>query len=232
VNDQRIDNGSPNCSVTAGARSIAGLYAIADSSACGNDALPEYVRQLLKGGCRLIQLRMKDPASARKRRAVATEIMALKRCWPFTFIINDDVDVALEVGADGVHVGKNDETIDAIRRRAGNRLLIGSSAHSLREAEGAERAGADYVAFGAIFPSPTKGPGHPVQGIAKLAELTRNVCVPVVAIGGIGRANVREVLARGASAVAMISALARAPDVTAEARWFTQALEGLPRIER
>ncbi|MFA4873996.1 MAG: thiamine phosphate synthase [bacterium] len=207
---------------------ISGLYAIADSGFCAVDRLPQFARNVLEGGCRLIQLRMKanqaGQAGYDEIKNIAREIMKLKREFDFTFIINDHVDLAIESGADGVHVGENDEPVASIRRRTGDRLLIGYSAHSLEEAATAERQGADYVAFGAIFQTKTKGPGHPVQGLEKLALVARSLGVPVVAIGGIGRANIRDVVEAGAKTVAMISALAEAPDVVAEARWFVKEI--------
>lgn len=215
---------------------IRGLYAIVDAGFCLDGDLPGLALRTLEGGCRLIQLRMKEaaghspkPGLREKRRAVAREILSLKERFDFTFIINDDVDLALELGADGVHVGEHDEPLEAIRNRTKGRLLIGYSAHSWEEARAAEAAGADYVAFGAIFPTRTKGPGHPVQGLERLKRVAREVKVPLVAIGGISRDNVRQVVDAGAGSVAMITALAMAPDVVAETRWFLDAIASVQR---
>ncbi len=219
---------------------ISGLYAIADSGFVAIERLPAFVRCVLEGGCRVVQLRMKagnastasnasneqhfGNAGYDEMKRVAADIMRLKSEFDFTFIINDHADLALELGADGVHVGENDEPVKSIRARAGDRLLIGYSSHSMEEAMRAEQEGADYVAFGAIFPTKTKGPGHPVQGLTRLSEVTGALRVPVVAIGGIGRKNLDDVIKADAGAVAMISALALADDVTAEARWFVEAI--------
>jgi thiamine-phosphate pyrophosphorylase len=203
---------------------ISGLYAIVDSGFCPPSGLAALARRLIEGGCRLLQLRMKGSDAAHVER-VAREIMAERSRHSFTFIVNDRAEVALAVGADGVHVGTNDEPIEAIRKRVGSKLLIGYSAHSQEEAVAAASQGADYVAFGAIFPTATKGPDHPVQGLTRLAEVVRATAAPVVAIGGIGRENVRQVIEAGASAAAMIGALARAPDAALEARWFVDAIE-------
>jgi thiamine-phosphate pyrophosphorylase len=219
------------------AESISGLYTIVDSGFNPFDSLATLARRYLEGGARIVQLRMKtvDASGSPKSevrsptsdfRRNAEEIMKLKREFDFTFIVNDYADIALEVGADGVHVGENDEPVERLRARVGEKLLIGYSSHSREEAVEAERCGADYVAFGAIFPTPTKGPGHPVQGLRRLREVASAVNVPLVAIGGIVRENVRGVLAAGADAVAMITALARAENVVAETKWFTDAISG------
>ncbi|MBN1282637.1 MAG: thiamine phosphate synthase [Proteobacteria bacterium] len=205
---------------------IKGLYAIADSSSRPAASLPALARSFLEGGCGIVQLRMKD-AGTRMMKAVAVEIMKLKAEYDFTFIVNDHVDLALEIGADGVHVGENDEPVESIKRRAPD-LTVGYSSHSKDEAIAAAAAGADYMAFGAIYPTATKGPGHPVQGTGRLRELVQSAGAPVVAIGGIGRANVDDVLSTGVASVAMIGALANAADVAAETRWFVRKIRAAP----
>jgi thiamine-phosphate pyrophosphorylase len=194
---------------------IRGLYAIVDKAETALDCL--------KGGASIVQLRDKkrpESEEAGKRfREAAFRIASLKKDFRFLFIVNDDLDVALEVGADGVHVGKDDRPIEECRQKIN---LVGYSSHSLEEAIAAERQGANYVAFGAIYPSPTKGHDHPVQGIGRLKEVVSSLKVPVVAIGGINRSNIQEVLKTGAASVAMISALAQAPDRVEEARYFSR----------
>ena len=209
---------------------IAGLYTIVDRDFNPFDSMAELARRYLEGGVRIVQLRMKDASNASKASNAsnveneAREIMALKSEYDFTFIVNDYVDIALEVGADGVHVGENDEAIESIRERAGGKLIVGYSSHSKDEALAAEEQGADYVAFGAIFQTKTKGPGHPVQGIERLRDVAAALEVPLVAIGGICRGNVKDVLAAGADSVAMITALSQAADVTAETGWFIREI--------
>jgi thiamine-phosphate pyrophosphorylase len=112
--------------------------------------------------------------------------------------------------------------VSQARKRLGKNFLIGYSSHSLEEAREAERRGADYVAFGAIFPTPLKGPGHPIQGLDRLREVVRAMTIPVVAIGGIDRTNFAAVVETGVSAVAMIRALVAAKDISSEARWFVR----------
>jgi thiamine-phosphate pyrophosphorylase len=217
-------------------RKIEGLYAIADSTWCPRPTIMEYAKDLLAGGCRIIQLRIKEsrdvnPETREKVLANAKEIIRLKDEFDFTFIVNDYPDVACELGADGVHVGENDMPVSELRRMVGDGMIVGYSSHDVDEARSAISQGADYVALGAVFPTATKGPGHPVQGIESLRGLVESVDRPVVAIGGIGRNNVDDVMRSGASAVAMITALAKADDVVAETRWYVERLSaGRPGV--
>ncbi len=119
---------------------------------------------------------------------------------------------------------RDDETTGATAPLAEN-----NDEETLEEALAAEDAGADTIAFGAIFPTATKGLGHPVQGLERLAALAQKVHVPLIAIGGINRQNVRTVVEAGADAVAMITALAHAPDVVAETKWFVDAIASVTR---
>lgn len=192
---------------------IHGVYAIADNVFRPEVNCAQLAEDFLKGGVRVVQLRMKRDLGLILD--TTKEIISLKKRYDFTFIINDYVEIAKEVGADGVHVGKDDMPIAEVRKLVGGKMLIGYSSHSLEEALVAEKAGADYVAFGAIFPTKTKGPGHPVQGLEKLREVVESLKIPVVAIGGINRGNIQSVLATGVAAVAMISALTENEDVIA-----------------
>src|SRR3989338_844567 len=149
-----------------------GLYTIATDA---KEAL-----LFLNGGAKIIQLRnKKNPETVSSE---AEKIARLKNNFDFCFIVNDDPELANRVRADGVHVGKDDPSISQIKKEYPN-LRVGYSSHSLSETIAAEREGADYIAFGAIFPSPTKGHGHPVQGIERLKAVVYSVRVPVVAIG-------------------------------------------------
>lgn len=209
---------------------ISGLYAIADSRWNPRDSLPALALDFLRGGARVIQLRMKNPSSHGDTWNedcfnVAREIMGYKRDWDFKFIVNDYVDVAAEVRADGVHVGSNDMPIDEVKARVRPGMIVGYSAHSMEDALGAQADGADYVAFGAIYPTETKGPGHPVQGVDALKNLVSTLKVPVVAIGGINRSNVDEVKATGVDSVAMISALCNAESIADETKWFSEKMK-------
>ncbi len=210
---------------------IKGLYAVIDNTFTPNLSHYELANMVLLGGCKIVQLRMKMPAGSLKDGeptplwrddvyAVAKDIMTLKERFDFTFIVNDYVDVAGEVKADGVHVGSNDIAPAEIRKRLGSNILIGYSSHSVEEGIAASKGEADYVALGAIFPSRTKGPLHPVQGLDKLSELCKRSQKPVVAIGGIDRTNIDSVIAAKASSVAMITALTCAKNVAEETSWY------------
>ncbi|HEX5035557.1 MAG TPA: thiamine phosphate synthase [bacterium] len=209
--------------------SISGLYAIVDSGVTPSADLAALAEDYLKGGAAVIQLRDKRRADSAERsrmfRETAGRIQSLKSRYDFLWIVNDDLQTALEIGADGVHVGKDDPPVGECRKILGPGKIVGYSSHAFEEAVEAERLGADYVAFGAIFPTPTKGPGHPVQGVERLREVVACLKVPVVAIGGINRDNVKDVLATGVHSVAMISALANAKDRTVEARWFSRLFQ-------
>jgi len=208
---------------------IEGLYAIADSVWCPSPTIVEYVKKLLVAGCPIVQLRIKEgeginPSTRAKVLVNAKEIMKLKTGFDFTFIVNDYPDVACEVEADGVHVGVDDMPIRELREMVGDGMIVGYSSHNLDEARAAITDGADYVALGAIFPTATKGPGHPVQGLKSLRHLVESVDAPVVAIGGIDRSNIDDVMQTGVSSVAVITALSKADDVVNESRWYIDRL--------
>lgn len=205
---------------------VRGLYTIVDNSLTPDTSPLFLAEQFLKGGARILQLRRKgdSPTGAIPPFEEAHQIMALKKKYHFTFIVNDFLDLAREVNADGFHGGRDDPPPEESRKLLGPEKIIGYSAHSLEEALEAEKRGADYLALGAIFPTITKGPGHPIQGLERLGEVCRRVKVPVVAIGGIGRSNVDSVIAQGASAVAMISGLTRAKNIADEVRWYVQKI--------
>lgn len=210
---------------------ISGLYAIADEAWNPFQDFPSLIVKFLQGGARIVQLRMKNSSPDEVRRD-ALLVAALKKDFDFTFILNDHADIAAEVGADGVHVGENDEPVAEIKKRHGGGLIVGYSSHSIDEARSAQSAGADYIAFGAIFPTKTKGPGHPVQGIEKLRVLAASVSLPLVAIGGICRENIRDVIAAGADCVAMITALSEASDISGEVAYYSGIFDDVRSITR
>ncbi|PIR21452.1 MAG: thiamine phosphate synthase [Deltaproteobacteria bacterium CG11_big_fil_rev_8_21_14_0_20_47_16] len=197
-----------------------GLYVIVDPRFLphGVDLL-DYVSELAHARAPIIQLRMKD-ASASQVLEVARRMIKIRRKHKFFFVVNDYPEIAKEVGADAVHVGKTDAAIRDARAVVGPDMMIGFSSHSLSEAVAAAEKGADYVALGAIYPTATKGPGHPVQGLETLRQVVAAVSKPVVAIGGINRTNAADVRACGPAAIAMITGISQAEDVAAEVRWY------------
>ncbi|HKY63274.1 MAG TPA: thiamine phosphate synthase [bacterium] len=206
-------------------RRLEGIYALCDNSLNPARGHLELAKALLEGGAPILQLRMKGEKDSAKIRRTAGAILELKSDYEFIFLLNDFVEIGRELPVDGVHVGQDDLAVEKARELLGPGKLIGYSSHSPAEAREAERRGADYVALGAVYPTATKGPGHPIQGLAKLKEVVAALSVPVVAIGGINRSNIGEVAQSGAAMAAMIGALTLAPNVAAETRWFVEEFE-------
>lgn len=198
---------------------LSGLYAITPDWA-DTARLLATTRDILDGGCRLIQYRNKT-ASAGLRLQQAQALRALTHAYSARLIVNDDPDLGLEVAADGVHLGAQDADLVTARAALGPTALLGASCYqSLPLAWAAVRAGANYVAFGSVFPSPTK-PRAGRASMALLAEAVRQLPVPVAAIGGITADNARPLVEAGVSLLAVIAALYNAPDPRAAAAQFT-----------
>ena len=194
---------------------IRGLYVIVDPAACRGRSPIDVARMALDGGARTIQWRDKRRDKGDQIND-ALAIAALCREHGAIFIENDHADFALAVGADGVHLGQRDLPIDLVRPIVGPAMIIGISANTIDEARAAEAAGADYVAVGAIFATSSKDVTRPAS-LGRLREVKAAVRVPVVAIGGISRDNVASVVAAGADAAAVISAVCGADDPCAAA---------------
>jgi thiamine-phosphate diphosphorylase len=176
----------------------------------------ELARALLANGARILQLRLKDYGS-RDLLAVATAIADLCRAHGALFIVNDRADIAKLARASGVHVGQDDLPVAAARAVVGDKTLVGVSTHNANQARAAEAGGADYIGFGAIYAGGLKNVAH-AQGLERLRAVRAAVELPIVAIGGITEATAPEVLAAGASAVAIITDIVRAPDLSAKVR--------------
>lgn len=198
------------------APAIRGLYAITDDQREGPDALSERVAAALDGGARVIQYRDKS-GDGDRRRAEAAALAELCRARGATFIVNDDPDLAAELGA-GLHLGADDPDLAAARARISGSL--GASCYNdLERARTAVAAGADYVAFGRYFPSTTK-PDNPPADPALLGRARAELGVPAVAIGGITPENGGELVAAGADALAVIHGVFGAADIAAAARRY------------
>ena len=193
---------------------LRGLYFVTPEAAGGRTAL---VAAALRGGARLVQYRDKSDRNedrlreARLLRAMCREAGAL-------FLVNDDVELCAAVGADGVHLGEDDSGIEGARARLGEGYLIGASCYNdLDRARAAADAGADYAAFGSVYPSPTK-PLARRADFNLLRRARRELDIPICAIGGITPENAAPVLAAGADMIAVIQGLSEAPDPEAAAR--------------
>jgi thiamine-phosphate pyrophosphorylase len=200
-------------------RAISGLYAVTPDTR-DTPGLLAGVESALAGGARLLQYRNKR-ADAALRHAQARAVLALCRRHEVPLIINDDLDLALELDAAGVHLGSDDGPLHAARKRLGRAKILGASCYrQLDSALEAQDAGADYVAFGSFFVSGVK-PAAVRAPVALLQEARKRLTVPVVAIGGITLQNAPQLIAAGADAVAVISALFGARDIGAAATRFT-----------
>jgi thiamine-phosphate pyrophosphorylase len=206
------------------AKLVTGLHAIVDTDAlCGRSHL-KIAGQVISGGARAIQLRDKT-TSKRELLPIAQSLRELCARHNVLFIMNDYLDLALATDADGLHLGQTDLPIRVARLLLPIDKIIGGSSHTLEEALAAEADGADYVAFGSVFPSPTKAAAV-VVGLERLKEIRERVKVPLVAIGGINKDNVASVMGAGADSVAIIGALLSAPSPEAAAREITGRIGG------
>ena len=192
------------------------LYAVTDRAWVGRQTLCQQVEAALQGGVTCVQLREKH-LDRDAFLAEAKQICALCRRYGVPFIVNDDLDVALACGADGVHVGQDDMPAAEVRRRAGRRLFVGVSAHTPEEARLAEAAGADYLGAGAVFGSATKTDASLLTP-AGLQAVCAAVHIPVVAIGGVNARNILQLQGSGAAGAAVVSGIFGAPDITAACR--------------
>lgn len=193
-----------------------GIYAVTPDQRSGAE-LASAVAAAVENGVRAVQYRDKSPDPARRRRDAAA-LLAICRPHGVPLIINDDVDLAHATGADGVHLGRDDEGLAAARARLGEGAIIGISCYDEAErALAAARSGADYVAFGSFFPSVTK-PGA-VRATTELVDAVRpRIEVPIVAIGGITADNAPPLLESGVDLLAVVNAIFGAPDVGRAAR--------------
>lgn len=200
-----------------------GLCAITDQTLCGNH-LTERVAQAIAGGARVIQYRDKTRDHAR-RRAEAEALLALCRAHGVPLLINDDVALASTIGADGVHIGREDGALADARADLGPRAIIGVSCYDrFGIAEQAVADGADYVAFGCFFPSRSK-PQAVRAHLELLHRARRELPCPVVAIGGITAQNGQPLIEAGADLLAVIAGVFGHPDVTATARCISQLFQ-------
>jgi thiamine-phosphate pyrophosphorylase len=190
------------------------LYAILDPEQTKGRAPERVLRQLLDGGAKLLQLRVKALAP-RDFCTLAREVRGQTRAAGCQFIVNDRIDIALACDADGVHLGQEDLPLGAGKKLMG-RKIVGISTHDVGQAREAEQNGADYIGFGPMFGTTTKDTGLSARGIAMLKEIRAAVKIPIVAIGGITEQNVQQVWQAGADSAAIISDVLGAEDIVAK----------------
>ena len=187
------------------------LYAVTDRAWTGKQTLYQQVEAALKGGVTCVQLREKELDETAFLQE-ARVICALCRRYGVPFIVNDNVDVAVACGADGVHVGQEDMEAGEVRRRVGEDMILGVSVHTVEEARQTVRDGADYLGLGAVFPTGTKTDADVMPG-----DMLRAICgavdVPTVAIGGLNRGNILQLSGSGVDGAALVSAIFGAEDI-------------------
>ncbi len=192
------------------------LYAVTDSMWLGNRTLPEVVKEALEGGATFLQIREKNLVYPEFVK-LATEVKAVTDAYHIPYVVDDDVELAKEIDADGVHIGQSDLALVEARRVLGSDKIIGVSAHSVAEAIEAERNGADYLGVGSVFTTSTKLDAEAVSK-ATLKEICEAVSIPVVAIGGIQKDNMLQLKGTKVDGVAVVSAIFAAPDIRQAAK--------------
>ncbi len=199
------------------------VYVIADRAFGRGRTLEDLVAAALAGGATMIQMREKEWPTARVVEA-GRRLIEITRGAGVPLVVNDRADIALAIGADGVHVGPDDLPVADARRLLGPEGIVGASAASVEEALAAQAAGADYVGVGSIFPTSSKADAGDAIGVEPLVRIKRAVGIAVVAIGGITHVSASLAIRAGADGVAVISAVVGAEDVTGATRRIVEAV--------
>jgi thiamine-phosphate pyrophosphorylase len=197
-----------------------GLYVITDEGIAHGLSHVEIARKVAEGGADIIQLRDKA-RTGKDLLSIAIQIREIAHASGASFIVNDRLDLALASDADGVHLGHEDLPVPFARRISPRGFIIGTSVRTVQEALIAESEGADYIALSPIFDTATKSDAGPGNGLQRLKEIKSAISIPVIAIGGINKGNVGQVIGSGADGVAVISAIVGQKDIvkaTAEMR--------------
>lgn len=203
------------------------LYAVTDRAWVGRQSLAEQIEEAILGGVTIIQLREKklEEDEFLKEAGMIKEICNRHQ---IPFIINDNVDIALKIGADGVHVGIEDIPVKQIREKAGADFIIGATAKTVEQAIAAEEAGADYLGVGAVFPSPTKKNAIQITR-GNLQEICKAVSIPAVAIGGINYENVDTLRGGGMDGIAVVSAIFAEDNILKATKMLKEKVEKICR---
>jgi len=200
------------------------LYLVTDAGLSRGRSHLQIVEAAVRGGVTIVQYREKD-SPTRRMIEEAAALLALCRAAGVPFIVNDRVDVALAVNADGVHVGQDDMPASLARRLIGRKKILGVSAGSVAEARKAVDDGADYIGASPVFSTPTKPDAPTPLEVDGLRAMSGAVAVPVIAIGGINRGNAGDMMRAGAVGIAVVSAIVGAEDVEAAARSLREVVE-------
>jgi thiamine-phosphate pyrophosphorylase len=187
------------------------LYGIIDLGYVSPENAPRILEKLIAGGIDMVQLRGKN-YSIDELSLLAEELLRFTTPAEIPLIANDHAQIAQRVDVQGVHVGQDDESIEAVRAQVKRPIIVGKSTHSVKQATAAGREGADYIGLGPIFPTPTK-PDYPPIGLSQIHQVRKRVSVPIFCIGGITLENLGQVLAAGAKCVVIVSGLLQANDV-------------------
>lgn len=199
------------------------LYAVTDRTWVGKKTLYQQVEEALRGGVTCVQLREKEMSNEDFLQE-AKEIHALCQQYGVPFIVNDNVEIAIACGAEGIHVGQDDMAAGDVRRRVGHDMILGVSVHTVDEALDAVRSGADYLGLGAVFPTSTKT-GADQMTNETLRAICDTVDVPIVAIGGINSGNIGKLTGSGVDGVALVSAIFSAADIESTSRELRKLAE-------
>lgn len=191
------------------------LYAITDRAWLNEKTLPEVVEEAILGGATFIQLREKN-LDYEEFLKTAREIKEVTDKYNIPFVINDNVNIAASIDADGAHIGQSDEEIKTVREKLGLNKIIGLSAATVEDAVRAEQGGADYIGVGAVFNTSTKLDANTVS-FETLKEICNTVSIPVVAIGGISKENVLELTGTGIAGISVVSAIFAQDNIKAAA---------------
>ncbi len=200
------------------------VYLITDRKKGPRETFFDSIESALRSGIRAIQLREKD-LTVKELLDYALKVREMTGRYNAKFLVNDRVDVAMAVGADGAHVGRQSMSAGAIRKIAGKDFLIGVSAHNMDESMEAQRDGADFITFGPVYETPSKIKyGKPV-GVVALRDVVKKVNIPVFALGGIHEKNIPEVMTAGVTGVAMISAIWGADNIEKKTKEIVRLVE-------
>lgn len=193
------------------------LYLVTDRSFIGNKSLKEAVKEAIEGGTTFVQIREKN-ISTREFYNVSLEVKEVTDYYKVPLVINDRIDIAQAIGADGVHLGQRDMSLKVARRILGNNKLIGISVGNIEEALEAQENGADYIGVGTVFYTGTKKDINIPIGLKGLKEICNSIKIPKVAIGGINKDNLESIISTGADGAAIVSAILGQKDIKEAAK--------------